>query len=282
MRRVDAARLVLLAALWGASFLFMRIMAPVLGPVIAADSRTLVASAALAIYFHLHGFDWELGKWWREYAIVGVTNTALPFILFSYAAMHIPAGLSAVLNSTTPMWGALLAALVLGERLTALRCAGLVLGVAGVALVTRPTTGASYPLSAIAAGLGAGFSYAATGVYLKRRAQGASSRGMALGTQLSAGIILLPLIPLSPPLAPVTPAVAGSVVAAGLLSGALAYVLYFRLIADIGPIRSLTVTYLIPLFGVLFGAVFLGEALGPWTLGGAVLVILGTVLVLRK
>ena len=282
MRRADATRLIALGALWGASFLFMRIVAPALGPVIAADTRIFIATAALGIYFWLARFDPQWRRWWREYAIVGSMNTALPFLLYAYAAVSIPAGLSAVLNSTTPMWGALLVAAFLGERLTLGRFVGLLLGVIGVALVTRPDPGVHYPPLAIAAALGGALCYAITGVYLKRRAQGAPARGMALGTQLAAGIMLAPFVFVSPPLAPVTPLVVGCTIAVGVLSGAVAYVLYFRLIVDIGPIRALTVTYLIPLFGVLFGALFLGEILTLWTLAGAALVILGTVLVLRK
>lgn len=282
MRRADATRLVVLAALWGAAFLFMRIVAPVLGPLIAADGRILMASAALAIYFRAVRFDPQWRQWWREYAIVGTMNTALPFVLYAYAAIHIPAGLSAVLNATAPIWGALLAAALLRERLTLARSLGLLFGIAGVALITRPEPGFAYPPLAIAAALGGALCYAIAGVYLRRRAQGAPGRGMALGTQLAAGILLAPFAVLSAPLAPVTPLVLACLFAMAIFSGAVAYVLYFRLISDIGPIPSLTVTYLIPVFGVLFGALFLGETLGAWTLAGGALVVLGTVLVLRK
>jgi len=282
MRRADATRLVLLAALWGASFLFMRIVAPVLGPLITADARILLAAAALAIFYRIVRFDSRWRQWWPEYAIVGSMNTALPFLLYAYAAVHVPAGLSAVLNATAPMWGALLAAALLGEPLRLKRSVGLVLGVVGVALVTRPEPGIDYPPLAVAAALGGALCYAVAGVYLKRRAQGAPSRGLALGTQLAAGIMIAPFAAFSAPLGAVTPGVIAALVAMALLSGALAYVLYFRLIADVGPIRSLTVTYLIPVFGVLFGALFLGESITAWTLAGGTLVILGTVFVLGK
>jgi drug/metabolite transporter (DMT)-like permease len=151
-----------------------------------------------------------------------------------------------------------------------------------VALVTRAQASLAYPPLAIAAALGGALCYAIAGVYLKQRAHQAPGRGMAFGTQLAAGILLLPFAALSHPLAPVTPLAIACTVAMALLSGAVAYVLYFRLIADIGPIRSLTVTYLIPLFGVLFGALFLGEALDASMLGGGALIVLGTALVLRK
>ena len=122
---------------------------------------------------------------------------------------------------------------------------------------------------------------AVTGIVLKRWAQGVPARGMAVGTQLAAGVMLLGLAPLAPPLAAPTLAVAAAVLALGLICGAVAYLLYFRLIIDIGPTAALTVTYLIPVFGVLFGAMFLGEAIRLAMLAGGALVVLGTVLVLR-
>ncbi len=281
MRAGDYGRLVALAAIWGASFLFMRIVAPVLGPVLTAQSRALVAGVALGGYFWLTGFDARWRRWGGHYAVVGMLNSAFPFLLYAYAALYLPAGLMAVLNATAPMWGALLAAMLLGERLTARRAGGLALGMAGVALISRPQPGESAALLAIAAALAACFLYGFAGVYLKRWAADAPGRGMALGTQLASGVLLIPFVPLAPPAGAPGAFIAACVVALGLLCGAVAYVLYFRLIADIGPTRALTVTYLIPVFGVLWGALFLHETLSLTMLGGAALVILGTTLVLR-
>ena len=282
MRAADFGRLVALAAIWGASFLFTRIVAPVLGPVLTADLRMLVAGLALVAYFRLVGFDPDWRRWGRKYALVGLLNSGLPFLLFAYGALHLPAGLMAVLNATAPMWGALFAVLLLGERLTGRRAAGLALGVAGVAVLSRPDAGTTQAFLAIAACLAGAFLYGLTGVYLKRWAGDVPARGMAVGTQVAAGLLMLPLIPFSPPPAAPTVLVAASVLALGLLCGAVAYLLYFRLIVDIGPAGALTVTYLIPLFGVLWGTLFLGEALSVTMLAGGVLVVLGTVFVLRN
>jgi drug/metabolite transporter (DMT)-like permease len=282
MRAADSGRLVALAAIWGASFLFTRIVAPVLGPVLTADLRMLVAGLALVAYFRLAGFDPEWRRWGRKYALVGLLNSGLPFLLYAYSALYLSAGLMAVLNATAPMWGALLTVLLLGERLTGWRAAGLALGVVGVAVLSRPDAGTTQAFLAIAACLAASFLYGLAGVYMKRWAGEVPARGMAVGTQVAAGLLMLPLIPLSPPPAGVTVLVASSVLALGLLCGAVAYLLYFRLIVDIGPAGALTVTYLIPLFGVLWGALFLGEALSMTMLAGGVLVVLGTVFVLRN
>jgi drug/metabolite transporter (DMT)-like permease len=282
MRQADTVRLVSLAAIWGASFLFNRITAPVLGPVLTAELRTLIAGVALAAWFAFSGFDPQWRRWWPQYIVVGILSSAVPFLLWAYAALTLPAGLLSVLNATSPMWGALCSALLLGDRLHGKRVIGLVLGFFGVALVTQPTGQETLPYPAVAAALAAAFCYGLAAAYMKRWASNVPSRGMAVGTQLMAGIILIPFIPLWPPAAAPTLLVAGSMLALGLVCGAIAYLLYFRLIADIGATGALTVTYLIPVFGVLWGAVFLGEALSAAMLAGAALVVLGTVFVLRN
>ena len=279
MRAADAARLVALAAIWGASFLFMRVAAPAIGPAATADVRMLIAGGTLAAYYAATGFDPHWRRWWRYYLLIGALNCAAPFLLYGYSALELSVGLMAVLNATSPMWGALLSALMLSERLSRQRLAGLVLGIAGVALVCGPEAGGGW--LGIAAALGAAFCYGLTGVVLRRWGRNASARGMAAGTQLMGGVLLFPLLAVSPPAWP-TPDVVLSVLALGLVCGALAYVLYFRLIADIGATGALTVTYLIPIFGVLWGALFLGEALSVAMIVGALIVIAGTVLVLRS
>jgi drug/metabolite transporter (DMT)-like permease len=281
MRPADTARLVALAAIWGASFLFNRIAAPVLGPVVTAEVRTLIAGVALAAYFAFVGYDPEWRRWGRHYVVVGIFSSALPFLLWAYAALSVTAGVLSVLNATSPMWGALCAAVLLRERMSARRMVGLAIGIVGVALVTRPTGGAVLHYPAVAAALVAAFSYGLIATYIRRWARDVPSRGMATGSQLAAGALLIPLIPLWPPAAAPTPLVAASMLALGLVCGAIAYLLYFRLIADIGATRALTVTYLIPVFGVLWGALFLGETVSLSMLAGGVLVILGTVLVLK-
>jgi drug/metabolite transporter (DMT)-like permease len=282
LRRADVARLVSLAAIWGASYLFNRIVAPTLGPVLTAELRTLIGGIALATWFAAMGFDPEWRRWWRQYLLVAIFSSALPFVLWAYAALSTGAGLLSILNATSPMWGALCSALLLGERLRVRQTIGLVVGLIGVAVVTQPEGGAELHYPAIAAALAAAFSYGLIATYIKGWARSVPSRGMAVGTQLAAGMLLIPFIPLWPPASAPTPLVTGSILALGLVCGAIAYLLYFRLIADIGATGALTVTYLIPVFGVLWGALFLGETVSVSTLGGASLVILGTVFVLRN
>lgn len=278
MRPADAARLVALAAIWGASFLFTRIAVPALGPLATADLRMLIAGGALAAYFAVLGFDPQWRRWWRDYLAIGTLNSAAPFLLFAYAALDLSVGLLAICNATSPMWGAALSAIFLRERLSGRRVAGLVLGIVGVAAVSGPQTAGS-GLGLVAA-LGAAFCYGLTGVALRRWGREASARGMAVGTQSMAGLLLLPFLLVAPPAMP-SIAIIASAAALGVVCTALAYVLYFRLIADIGPTRALTVTYLIPPFGVLWGALFLGETPTLAMIAGAITVIVGTVMVLR-
>ena len=282
MKPADTVRLVSLAAIWGASFLFMRIAAPSLGPVLTAELRTLIAGVALATYFALTGFDPQYRRWGRQYLIVGMVSSAIPFLLWAYAALTLSAGLLSVLNATSPMFGAVCSALLLRERLNARRSVGLMIGVVGVALVTRPGGGVELHWPAIIAALVAAFCYGLIAAYIKRWASDAPARGMAVGSQLAAGVLLIPFIALWPPPAAPTPGAAASILALGLVCTALAYLLYFRLIADIGATGALTVTYLIPVFGVLWGALFLGETVSISMLAGAALVVLGTIFVLRN
>src|SRR5262245_43846259 len=178
------ARLVALSAIWGASFLFVRITSPVIGPVLTADLRMAIGGLTLAAWFAVTGFKAKWKRWWPHYVVMGILTSALPFYLFAYAALTLPAGMSAVLNATSPAWGALFAAWLLRERLSARVVAGLVLGVCGVALVTRPEPGEAFAwLPALAATAAAGC-YGLSGSYMRRWAQNVPSRGMAVGTQI--------------------------------------------------------------------------------------------------
>lgn len=283
MKAADYGRLVALAAIWGAAFIFMRVAAPVLGPAWTAELRVLLGGLALLAWFRLAGIDAGLAAHWRFYLIGGGLAIAAPFALYSFAAMHAPASLLAIINATSPIFGLAWNAGFRDERVTLRKAAGLLLGIGGVALIARPAGIAPDPLFgwAVAAALGACCLYGVVGVLIKRFARGASPRGMAVGNQLAAALVLVPLLPLLPPAAMPSALVAANVLALALLASGVAFVLYFRLIADVGATRALTVTYLIPLFGILWGWLFLGEALPAAALAGGALILAGTVLVTR-
>jgi len=283
MRPADYGRLVALAAIWGASFMFTRVIAPPLGAIWTAELRVLLGGLALLAWFRFAGFDAGLRKHWRYYLAVGTVNSAIPFALYAYAAIHLPASLLSIVNATSPMFGMLFGALFGTERVTLRKFAGLALGAAGVALVAQPEglqTGAAF-YAPVAAALGACAGYGLTGVLVRRWGQGVPSRGVAAGQQLAAAAVLAPLLLIAPLPAPPSALVVGNVLAVALLASAVAFLIYFRLIADVGATRALTVTFLIPPFGVLWGWLFLGEALPAGVLGGGVLIVAGTVLVTR-
>jgi len=283
MRGEDAARLTLLAAIWGGSFIYMRVLAPVLGPVITATARVSIAGIALIAWFRVTGFDADLRGQWRHFVVIGVLNSAIPFVLFSFAALHIPASYSVILNSATPLFAALLSALFLAERLTLAKIGGLVAGAAGVALVSKagPVVPDALFGASIAACLGAALLYAASSVYMKKYAAGAKPMAIAGWSQVAAGIVLLPLVPFAPVRGEITPVVVANVLGLALLCSAVAYLLYYRLIADIGPTRALTVAFLMPLFGMTWGALLLGETITWPMIAGCALIVGGTFAVVR-
>jgi drug/metabolite transporter (DMT)-like permease len=284
MKSQDLAELIALAAIWGASFLFMRIGAPEFGPV--ALSALRVAGATL---FLLPLVVWQrqlgaLRTHWRAIAIVGLFNSALPFVLFSVAALAINAGLSSIFNATTPLWGALIAWLWLHDRLSASRVVGLGIGFVGVVLLAwdkasfKPGDHGVSAALAIGACLLATLCYGYAANYTKKRLAGVPPLALAAGSQAAAAVVLAaPALWWAPSVMPGATAWAGVAVLAVLCTG-IAYLLYFRLIAHIGAARAVTVTYLIPVFALLWGAWFLAERL-TWSMAlGCAVILFGTAL----
>ncbi len=275
--------LMTLAALWGGSFVFMRYAVPAMGPVPLAFVRVALAALVLFALTAARRNVPDLRSQWRGFGIVGLVNSALPFVLFCFAEQTIGASTAGILNATSPFFGAIAAAIWLGEPLTARKIGGMALGLAGVALLVglHPEALTRETVLAIAACLAAALCYGLGGVYAKKRMQGVPSFALACGSQLAAAIILAPVMPFTSIPGPVTSWVVFNVVALAVASTAIAYLIYFRLIADIGPSQALTVTFLIPLFGALWGYLFLGEAITANMLTGGALIIAGTVLALR-
>ncbi len=278
------ALLLLLAALWGGSFVFMRVAVPALGPVPLTFARVALAACALLALALAQRRIPDLRTKWRAFAVVGIVNSALPFVLFCFAEQTITASAGAILNATAPFFGAIAAAIWLGEALTWRKLAGMVLGFGGVAVLVgwHPEPIAADTALAVAACLGATLCYALGSTYAKRKLAGVPPFAIACGSQLAAAIVLAPAVPFAGVHGPVTALVIGNVLALAIASTAVAYMIFFRLIADVGPTRALTVTFLIPLFGVLWGFLFLDEALTANMLGGGALIVAGTALALRK
>lgn len=280
MNTANMLRLVLLAAIWGSSFLFMRIAAPVLGPAVLIEYRVGFAAVFLAIVGIILKKKLDLRANWKHYLVLGMLNSAFPFLLFAFAARTLSASVLSVLNATAPMWGALIGALWSRQAISGRSALGLILGTAGVALLvgfdqvtSRPGAGI-----AIAAALVAAVSYSVASAYAKT-AKSVEPFANAHGSMWAATLLVIPVLPFFPAPAEPTIGIMGAALALGIMCSGIAYILYFKLIQDVGPTSALTVTFLNPLFGILWGALFLGEVVGWHTVLGAAIVITGTALV---
>ncbi|MBE9053994.1 DMT family transporter [Nostocales cyanobacterium LEGE 11386] len=278
MRVSDVAELLLLAALWGGSFLFMRMTAPVLGPVWLIEMRVLLAGLFLLPFLIRLNLWGEVRRKVIPLFIVGFINSALPFSLFAFASLFLPAGFTSILNATSPLFGTIVASVWLKEKLTVSRMIGFVLGFAGVVALIGWKTFAATPsfFAAVGAGLLAAVMYAIAAPYAKQQLSSVPSLVTSTVSQLSAAIFLLPALPFTVPKTVPTTDIVVAVLALALFSTALAYILYFRLIKNIGSTKTLTVTYLIPLFAMLWGAIVLKESVTSSMVFGCTLILLGT------
>ncbi len=274
---------VLLALIWGSSFMFMREGAQDFGPWATAWVRITLAALMLSPVLVWRGGLPVLRQHWRPALASGVLNSGLPFACYAYAVMHISTGLSSILNATTPLFGALIAWVWLGDKLNATRALGLALGFSGVLLLASDVPGGiSFKEGgsgmAVAACLAATFCYGVAGSFTQRYLHKAPPLVTTTGSLWGASLALtLPALAYWPDSAPTLHAW-GALALAGLLCTAFAYVLYFRLMARTGPARAMTVTYLTPVFANLFGVIFLDEIVTAWMMGCGLLIVLGTAL----
>lgn len=283
MSKNDTIKLIFLSAIWGGSFIFMRILSPAIGPIVTADLRVLIAGFALLLYYRAQGIRMALGKDFKHFAFIGIMNAGVPFTLFSYAALYVPAGYSAIINSTSPVFSALISGLWLGLPLSMRHILGFISGILGVACVTHIGDGtlSSAGLMAVGACVVASATYGLTGAYIKKFGGKITSPELAAKSQIYAGVSLLPLaIYFWPQSTAFTPKVLTALMGLAFLSSALAYVLYFPLLKRYGATKALTVTYLVPIFGILWSYLFLGEPLEFRLLFGAIFIFAGTALVL--
>ncbi len=278
------AEFILLAAIWGASFLFMQLSVGEFGVMATAWVRVAIGALFLLPLVALRGQLSLLGRHWRPIFFCGLLNSGIPFALYSFAVLSISTGLAAILNATTPMFGALVAWVWLKDRPDASRLTGLVVGFAGVALLAgekasfKPNASGIAPAWAVLACLCACLCYGLAASFTKRRLTGLPPLVTATGSQMGAALgLLLPTVASVPARLPGTTAWL-AVTAAGVLCTGVAYVLYFRLIEKAGPARALAVPFVVPVFAVIYGALFLGETLTPWMVGCGAVIVLGTAL----
>jgi drug/metabolite transporter (DMT)-like permease len=275
---------VALAAIWGASFLFMRLAVVEFGVAATAAARVMIAAGFLLplMLWKGHGAAFRQHGW--KACLVGVVNSAIPFLLFSFALLSITTGLSAILNATAPLFGALVAWLWLKDRPTGSRVLGLVIGFFGVAMLAwdeasfKPDASGIAPAWAVLACLLATVCYGIAPSATKRYLHGVPPLVTATGSQVGSSLALaLPAWWFWPAQLPGTQAWL-AVTVLGVLCTGVAYILYFRLIEQAGPARAVAVTFCLPVFAIVYGVLFLGEHVTAWMLSWGVVVVLGTAL----
>jgi drug/metabolite transporter (DMT)-like permease len=274
----DVIDLVALGFLWGASFLFMRIAGPEFGALALVEVRVVIAAVVLLPILIASGQGRDLIENWGTLGILGVHNTALPFVLLTWATLYLTAGTAGILNSTAPIFAAIVAWAWLGEKLDISRSAGLLVGTVGVWLLVRDKVGASMSDSTLAviAALGASLCYGIGGNFTRRYASHVKALSVATGSQIGAALVLLPLAIVTWPEGPISMRAWAAAITMGVFSTALAYILYFRLIANTGPTRAITVTYLIPLFAMVLGALVIDEPITVSMVIGCAVILVGT------
>lgn len=272
-------QLIVLAAIWGASFLFMRLAVPTVGAATLTELRVLSAAVFLfAIAWMIRkNLAWK--QHWKHYLILGFFNSALPFVLFSFAAHSLSASLLAVLNATAPIWGVILTAAWDKQAIQLKTILGIILGISGVGLLVGLDQSVleSGSWLAILAAISAAFSYGIASTYTRHAIN--DSFNNAHGSMWTASLILLPLVFIAPPTEAITTEISIAILALGIMCTGIAYLLYFKLIKDLGAPSALTVTFIIPVFGILWGHLFLDEVVGWHTIAGSIIVVLGTALV---
>lgn len=276
---------ILLAAIWGSSFMFMKTATASFGPLPTAAARVAIAAAFLLPLLLWRKLGNQLLMRWRALLIVGLLNSGIPFACFAFALLYIQTGLSAILNATVPLFGALIAWIWLKDKLTPWRSAGLAIGFMGVTALTlsqtRPVVAAAdntHTTLAVLACLCATLCYGIAASFTKKYLQGLPSLLTATGSQIGASIgLALPAVATWPAVSPTWSAWVALVVS-GVVCTSLAYILYFRLIESAGPAKALTVTFLIPVFALGYGWIFLAEPITLTMLGCGAIVLLGTAL----
>ena len=278
------ADFLVLAAIWGASFLFMRLAAVELGALPTAALRVAIASLFLLPLLVAKGHWPALRAHWKPVLFVGALNSGLPFALYAFAVMHITTGFSSILNATVPLFGALVAWVWLGDKPGLSRTVGLAIGFGGVVLLAggqasfKPNASGIAPAWAVLACLAATTCYALSASFTKKHIPSLPPLVTATGSQIGATLALaVPALWFHPDHLPSASAW-GALVALGVLCTGIAYILYFRLIDRAGPARALTVTFLIPVFAIAYGVLLLGEEVTSWMLVCGAVILAGTAL----
>lgn len=280
MKTRHFAQLLALSALWGASFLFIRIASPALGPWVLAAVRMGLAALTLVLLMTALRHRWPWAHW-RELLGLALLSVAAPFVLHAWAALHLSAGYSALLNSTAVVFGTLAAAWMGQDRLTGRKLLGCVLGFVGVGLIVRlgPIAPTREVLVAALACIGAAACYGLATPWMKRATERLEPLAIAAAIHLIALAALLPGAAWSWPQARLSAGALGAVAVLGIVTSGLAYWMFLRVMRHVSPVAAASTAFMIPVFGVAWGALFLGEPVGSGMWAGGALILLATALV---
>lgn len=272
-------RLLILAALWGGSFLFLRIAAPEFGPVPLIELRVAIGGLFLLPALWLKYRLGDLKKNAQQIFTLGIIHSAIPFSLLAYSTLSLTAGFTSILNSTSPLFAAIVGWLWLKDRLNVTQTLGLVLGFAGVlVLVGDKVSFKAGSGPAVTAALAAALLYGVGANYANNYLRSVNPLAVATGSQLGAALLLLPFAFWTMPATAPSFTAWSSAVALGILCSGIAYILYFRLIGNVGAIGAIAVTFLIPVFSMLWGWMFLHEPITGHMLAGTAVILIGTAL----
>ncbi len=272
----DYAELLLLSAIWGFSFLFLRIASPVLGPIFLVEMRVASALLVMLPLLLLSGKWGEFVTHWKMVCIVGLTNMAVPFCFFAFAALSAGAGLLSIINATVPFFTALIGFLVFSQRLPWLSVAGMAVGFVGVVvLAVDPDALGSGSMWAVPAALFACSLYGLALNLVAYKLQTVSGVTITTGSLIVSAIVLIPVALTHMPDQVPGIEVWFSVLALGIVCTGLAYLMFYRLISRIGSSQAIMTTYLVPIFSIFWGNLFLAETITLFTVFGCMLVLLG-------
>lgn len=276
--------LILLSAIWSTTFIFLKFLAPYFGSSGTACLRLLSASIFLLIIFKFirHKINWK--RDWKFLCFIGIINASIPFCCFSFAALYIPTSLSAILNSLTPLFGVVFAAIIFKEKITPFKVMGLLFGVIGVALISKNDMILKNDKAflGIIACIIATICYGIATNLIKKYGELVDARALSCGSQLFAGLALLPFFMKTGVSKPISFNILILMIIFGVLCSAIAYLIFFYLVKEVGPVSSLTVTFLIPIFSLFWGKLLLKEVIYPSMIVGIFLILGGTLLVIKK
>ena len=286
MGLLDTIRLVCLGAIWGGSFVFMKVLIPHFSVLQLADLRIFISGIVMTLVLVVAGQKLNVKQYWKAYLLIGMVTAGIPFGMFSFAAKHLPASYSAILNSFAPIFGALFSVYVLGERLGIGRVLGLVFGIIGVAVISwkGPVEITPQVLLAMAACLIATMYYGLGGIITSGYKGKLAPTAMTACGQFAAGLCMFPLA-FSTPAQPVSMISnlglleVGSLLGLSLVCSGIAFRIFYGLVYRVGPVSALTVTFLIPMFGMIWSNLFLGEAINMSMFFGSALIFSGIVLI---